>query len=117
MTGIMKAGAILGTSRVSVIQGEELDWQLEAACRGRDSRLFFPNTPNVEQKALKAKRICHTCPVLVQCRKWALEQREAWGVWGGMSEEDRKAFWENRPIRHRRHHRKMVEWFGDDDDW
>jgi len=38
-----------------------------------------------------AKAICAACPVLAQCREHALKTREPYGVWGGMSEEDREA--------------------------
>jgi WhiB family transcriptional regulator, redox-sensing transcriptional regulator len=112
----MKAGAALGIERFRAIGADELDWQLQAACRGHNPRKFFPNMPNIEQKSDVAKRICADCPVLVTCRTWALEQHEEHGVWGGMSEGDREAFWEGRPLRQRRTHRKMVQWFGDDDD-
>lgn len=57
-------------------------WQRDAACRGSED-LFFE-----DQDAAKA--ICATCPVMDICRQWALESRQAFGVWGGLSEKDRK---------------------------
>ena len=40
-----------------------------------------------------AKAVCRTCPVLTQCRAHALAVREPYGVWGGLSEEDRDAIY------------------------
>ncbi|OBF39227.1 hypothetical protein A5724_08800 [Mycobacterium sp. ACS1612] len=42
---------------------------------------------------------CHGCAVLAQCRAWALSQYEIYGVWGGLSENDRSAIWKGRAPR------------------
>ncbi len=73
------------------------DWQLRAACRGLDSRLFFH--PDGErrvvrsQREARAKQLCRSCPVLAQCRQHALEMHEPDGVWGGMSKSEREQVW------------------------
>ncbi|MEV0072040.1 MULTISPECIES: WhiB family transcriptional regulator [unclassified Amycolatopsis] len=71
------------------------DWQLRGACRGLDSALFFhPDGERGRVKAervARAKQICHSCPVLAQCRAHALVTQEVYGVWGGLSETDRRA--------------------------
>jgi WhiB family redox-sensing transcriptional regulator len=70
------------------------DWQLQAACRDLDSAQFFH--PEHERGMRKAKReeqakaICHRCPVLQACREHALSAHEPYGVWGGMTEEERR---------------------------
>jgi WhiB family redox-sensing transcriptional regulator len=76
------------------------DWQLLAACRGADSSVFFH--PEGERGAarrnreLQAKAICAGCPVRAECAAHALTVREPYGVWGGMSEEDRERAYERR---------------------
>jgi WhiB family redox-sensing transcriptional regulator len=69
------------------------DWQLEGACRGLDSSLFFhPDNergPSRARRENEAKAICASCPVVEPCRQLALEVREPYGVWGGLSEAER----------------------------
>ncbi|XTP38437.1 WhiB family transcriptional regulator (plasmid) [Mycobacterium sp. TJFP1] len=68
-------------------------WQLAARCRGEDSSVFF--TPDGERGSARkrrhdrAKAICSQCPVIGACRAHAMKYREPYGVWGGMSEDDR----------------------------
>jgi WhiB family redox-sensing transcriptional regulator len=70
------------------------DWQLRGLCRGKDSSLFFH--PEGERGAaraareLSAKEICLNCPVQKQCCEHALRVREPYGVWGGLTEEERE---------------------------
>lgn len=70
------------------------EWQYEGACRDADATLFFH--PEGERggtrrrRAEAAKTICATCPVLQQCREHALRVREPYGVWGGLSEDERQ---------------------------
>ena len=71
------------------------DWQLDSACRGTDPALFFhpegERGPSRSARDAAAKAVCATCPVLAQCRAHALRVREPYGVWGGLSEDDREA--------------------------
>ena len=71
------------------------DWQLLAACRGVDSSLFFhpegERGSTRRRRAEAAKAICHSCPVMMQCREQSLRVREPYGVWGGLSEDERTA--------------------------
>ena len=64
----------------------ELNWQSRAACRGIDSTTFFPIT---EEAAEPAKRICLRCEVRQPCLQYSFEQRERYGVWGGIDEHER----------------------------
>ena len=70
------------------------DWQLDAICRGMDSSAFYhPDGERGmarERRVERAKSICASCPVLTQCREHALTVREPYGVWGGLSEEERE---------------------------
>lgn len=69
------------------------EWQLQGACRGIDSSVFFH--PDGErgrarlQRERRAKEMCRSCPVIVQCRTHALRVGEPYGVWGGLSETER----------------------------
>jgi WhiB family redox-sensing transcriptional regulator len=76
------------------------DWQLRGLCRGKDSSLFFH--PEGERGAARsareqsAKEICLNCPVQKQCSEHALRVREPYGVWGGMTEEEREIHYQRR---------------------
>jgi WhiB family redox-sensing transcriptional regulator len=70
-------------------------WQARAACRGPHAPVFFP-PPQFERKDEKlareeqAKAICATCPVREPCLAYALRIREPHGIWGGLSEAERR---------------------------
>jgi hypothetical protein len=70
------------------------DWREDAACRGIESSVFF--SPDGErgharaQRESRAQRICQDCPVLRRCRDHALTTGEPYGIWGGMTETDRR---------------------------
>lgn len=80
-------------SRLPGPNADHWDWQLFAACRGEDPNLFFhPEGERGsvrEQREHAAKLICASCPVRRECAEHALAVREPYGVWGGMSEEER----------------------------
>lgn len=65
------------------------DWRDDAACRGVESDLFFPDKKATSQLA-DAKRVCARCPVYRQCGDWAISQGITEGVWGGMDEDARR---------------------------
>ena len=70
-------------------------WQLAGACRGEDPSLFFhpegERGPARAGREAAAKAVCAGCPVILQCATHALKVREPYGVWGGLSEDDREA--------------------------
>lgn len=70
-----------------------MDWRHDAACRDVDPELFFPigNTGPALLQIDEAKQVCHRCPVIEDCLQWALESGQDAGVWGGMSEDERRA--------------------------
>jgi len=69
------------------------DWQLDAACAGLDTALFYQadneRGSSVRNREAKAKAICARCPVISSCLKDALANHEPYGVWGGMSADER----------------------------
>ena len=71
-------------------------WRLAGRCRGSDPAIFYP-PPEDEILAEEAKMICGTCPVRQPCLEHALSTREKHGVWGGLTERERR-----RVLRQRR---------------
>ncbi|MDE0700060.1 MAG: WhiB family transcriptional regulator [Acidimicrobiaceae bacterium] len=76
-------------------QFDAIDWQLRAACRGPQSAIFFPPASperRDEKRARErhAKAICETCTVRDDCLAHALSIREQHGIWGGLSESERR---------------------------
>lgn len=74
------------------------DWMREGACRG-DSQpdRFFPEG-HAKAPVEAAKAVCQRCSVSVQCLEYALTHEEVYGVWGGMSERERRALKAPRPV-------------------
>ena len=71
------------------------DWQRHAACRGMNSEVFFhpdgERDPRRSERVEVAARICAGCAVREPCRDWARRVAEPYGVWGGLSEDERAA--------------------------
>lgn len=65
-----------------------LDWLDDAVCAGMDQRAFFATGNHARAQVFAAQRVCATCPVRTECRNWAIESGERWGVWGGMSQHE-----------------------------
>jgi WhiB family transcriptional regulator, redox-sensing transcriptional regulator len=70
-----------------------MDWRNRAACLDEDPELFFPigNTGPAILQIEEAKQVCRRCEVREQCLAWALEAGQDHGVWGGLSEDERRA--------------------------
>jgi WhiB family redox-sensing transcriptional regulator len=68
-------------------------WRTKASCRHTDPELFFPigSTGSALDHVAAAKAVCAQCPVQVPCLDYALATNQDAGVWGGTSEEDRRA--------------------------
>lgn len=62
-------------------------WHEDAACTSIGGDEWFPNKG---ESTRDAKGICRTCPVITQCLNWALDHDERFGVWGGLSERERR---------------------------
>lgn len=69
-------------------------WMRESVCAQTDPELWYPETG---QSLRSAKRICRTCPVRDECLAYALKHDERFGVWGGLSERERRAL-KRRPL-------------------
>ncbi|MFE3206320.1 WhiB family transcriptional regulator [Embleya sp. NPDC059237] len=79
-----------------------MDWRHVAACRNEDPELFFPigTTGPALLQIEEAKSVCRRCPVMERCLAWSLESRQEAGVWGGLSEDERRAL-KRRAARNR----------------
>ena len=76
-------------------------WWTRAACASADPELFFPisySGPALRQVA-QAKAICARCPIQRECLRYALGARSIQGVWGGMTEEERRRLPRKRRAR------------------
>ncbi|MFV0406108.1 MAG: WhiB family transcriptional regulator [Propioniciclava sp.] len=70
-----------------------MDWRHRAECLTEDPELFFPvgNTGPAIMQIAEAKKVCDRCDVVAECLQWALDAGQDHGVWGGLSEDERRA--------------------------
>ena len=66
---------------------EERPWVVFSACRDKDPGIFFPEDRAGTAAAIA---ICATCPVRLECLEYAIEADIRYGVWGGMTERQRR---------------------------
>ena len=66
---------------------EDLAWQDKALCPETDPEAFFPEKGGATRDA---KRVCRACEVRAECLQYALDHDERFGVWGGLSERERR---------------------------
>lgn len=69
------------------------DWRDRAACRTVEPEVFFPlsEVGAGAVQVARAKTVCQTCPVILACRRFAFTEGLDHGVFGGMSESERRA--------------------------
>ena len=74
---------------------DEIDtkWREHASCRSCSPDLFFPagTTGAARHEIAAAKAVCEACPVQSQCLRFALKTGQAYGIWGGTTEDERVA--------------------------
>ena len=79
------------------------DWRDDALCRAENENPedWFPIGAGPAAKAREhyAKSVCRFCPALQACGQWAIQTRQPFGVWGGMSEAERRAILRRRGVR------------------
>ena len=80
-----------------------MTWRDHAACLDEDPELFFPigNTGPALRQIEKAKIVCLRCEVIETCLGWAMASGKDDGVWGGLSDDERRAL-KRRNARARR---------------
>ncbi len=79
--------------------GIDMSWQDFANCRGADPDLFFPERG---ASTRVAKSICRECTVRDECLEFAIVSSEKFGIWGAMSERERRKIRRDRQITIRR---------------
>lgn len=75
---------------LTVIDGAEAaepSWQERALCAQTDPEAFFPEKGGSTREA---KRVCVSCEVRAECLEYALQNDERFGIWGGLSERERR---------------------------
>ena len=80
-------------------QDDDRGWQDEANCHGVDPDLFFPERG---ASTREAKEVCRGCVVRLDCLEFALVNGEKFGIWGGLSERERRRLRRQRAITTRR---------------
>ncbi|TFC36651.1 WhiB family transcriptional regulator [Cryobacterium sp. TMT1-62] len=73
--------------RKEVGDGDLLSWQSDSLCAQTDPEAFFPEKGGSTRDA---KKICSSCEVKTQCLQYALANDERFGIWGGLSERERR---------------------------
>ena len=74
-------------------------WQERANCLGVDPDLFFPERG---ASTREAKGVCRGCEVRVECLEYALAHGEKFGIWGGLSERERRRVRRERALARRK---------------
>lgn len=80
---------------LEVLSSRELAWQDLANCRGANPDLFFPERG---ASTRTAKSICRECSVQGDCLEFAIVSSEKFGIWGGMSERERRKIRRQRAL-------------------
>jgi len=73
--------------RSSIAEDNSLAWQADSLCAQTDPEAFFPEKGGSTRDA---KKICSSCEVKSQCLEYALGNDERFGIWGGLSERERR---------------------------
>lgn len=95
-----KEVAVAEISRLPKPLAELWEWQFDGACQDLPTEMFFhpegERGPRRRNRENAAKAVCATCPVIQQCREQALSIQEPYGIWGGLSEDDRTMILERK---------------------
>ena len=86
---------------------QERSWQLQANCMGVDPDLFFPERG---ASTREAKEVCRGCVVREDCLEYALANGEKFGIWGGMSERERRRVRRARALQRRDGCARVLSW-------
>ena len=79
----------------AVLAFDTLAWHDRANCKGANADLFFPERG---ASTRTAKSICRECPVRAECLEFALSSGEKFGIWGGLSERERRRVRRERQV-------------------
>ncbi len=85
----------MDTKLIEALVLDQLSWQDHANCSGANQDLFFPERG---ASTRKAKAICAACGVKEECLEFAITQGERFGIWGGLSERERRKIRRQRTL-------------------
>jgi WhiB family redox-sensing transcriptional regulator len=91
-------GALVGELTELILQTPDRAWQSQANCMGVDPDLFFPERG---ASTREAKEVCRGCVVREDCLEYALSNSEKFGIWGGLSERERRKIRRRRALERR----------------
>lgn len=80
---------------IEELQSDRMAWQDFANCKGADPDLFFPERG---ASTRTAKQICRECSVQAECLEFAIVSSEKFGIWGGLSERERRKIRRQRAV-------------------
>lgn len=89
MWNILGEGPLTLTDEGVILDDGPLAWQERALCAQTDPEAFFPEKGGSTREA---KAVCASCEVRAECLEYALENDERFGIWGGMSERERRRY-------------------------
>ena len=84
----MNNGTLEAARQLAGLAGQPGGWRGSALCAQTDPEIFFPDKG---ESTMAAKRVCAGCEVRAECLQEALDRGERFGVWGGLSERERRA--------------------------
>lgn len=87
-----------GSINAALLSGADKHWQEQANCLGVDPDLFFPERG---ASTKEAKGVCAGCEVRLDCLEYALSNGEKFGIWGGLSERERRRLRRQRAMARR----------------
>ena len=83
------------SAAVLALASEDYSWKSAGSCVGSDPNMFFPERGESTEEA---KAVCEGCEIRVQCLEFALANGEKYGIWGGMSERQRRKIRRQRAL-------------------
>ena len=90
---------LLAELAAKAAEGSDRRWQERANCLGVDPDLFFPERG---ASTREAKSVCRGCEVRLECLEYALGHGEKFGIWGGLSERERRRVRRERALTRRK---------------
>ena len=85
--GIVQGGIVGDFESLPLVIGDAAAWHDRALCAQTDPEAFFPEKGGSTREA---KKVCLSCEVRVECLEYALANDERFGIWGGLSERERR---------------------------
>lgn len=99
------------TRRPTTNASPSTSWMPYGLCRQVDADLFFPEGrgTSITTQTDHAKTVCNRCPVKSRCLDWAVETGQSSGVWGGLSEDERRPLLRERAAQRQSGYSRCIE--------